>query len=74
MDKQRARPGAFTIDEFAKTFRIGRSTVYEILDSGELKSFHVGRRRLISFSAADEWQRMLEEKSDLGRAAREPQK
>jgi len=52
--------GAFSIPEFAVAFRIGRSTVYEIIDSGELRSFHVGRRRLISFAAAEEWQRKRE--------------
>lgn len=55
-----AQPGAFTIEEFARTYRIGRSTVYELLDSGALRSFHVGRRRLISFRAAEEWQLNLE--------------
>ena len=62
MNNQQYQPGAFTIDEFAKTYRIGRSTVYEALASGELRSFHVGRRRLISFEAAADWQRTLEAK------------
>lgn len=57
---QAAQPGAFTIDDFAKTYRIGRSTVYELLDTGELASFHVGRRRLISFEAAETWRRARE--------------
>lgn len=52
--------GAFSIPEFADAFKIGRSTVYELIEAGEIKSFHVGRRRLISFSAAREWQRKLE--------------
>lgn len=52
--------GAFSIPEFAEAFKIGRSTVYELIDAGQLKSFHVGRRRLISFSAAMEWQRKRE--------------
>lgn len=60
---QQTQTGAFTIDEFAKAYKIGRSTVYELLDSGELRSFHVGRRRLISYEAAAQWQRNLEEKS-----------
>jgi excisionase family DNA binding protein len=50
---QPVQPGAFTIDEFAKVYRIGRSTVY---DAGELRSFYVGRRRLVSYAAAMEWQ------------------
>ncbi len=52
--------GAFSIPEFAEAFKIGRSTVYELIDSGALRSFHVGRRRLISYQAAEEWQRNLE--------------
>lgn len=48
--------GAFSIPEFAEAFKIGRSTVYELIEAGELKSFHVGRRRLVSFAAAAEWQ------------------
>jgi len=48
-------PGAFTIAGFADAFKIGRSTVYTLVQSGELKTFHVGRRRLISFTAAQEF-------------------
>lgn len=48
--------GAFSIPEFAAAFKISRSTTYELIESGDLKSFHVGRRRLISFAAAAEWQ------------------
>lgn len=59
---QPAPVGAFSIPEFALAFKIGRSTVYELIDNGELKSFHVGRRRLISYGAAEEWQRKLESK------------
>ena len=64
----KAPVGAFSIPEFAQTYRLGRSTVYELIDSGELKSFHVGRRRLVSFAAAQEWQQKLEA---ISAAARE---
>lgn len=59
-----ARPGAFSIAEFAKNFSIGRSKVYELIGSGELKSYHVGRRILISYQAATEWQRSLEQRDE----------
>ncbi len=62
-NQQSAPVGAFSIPEFAQAFKIGRSTVYELIDSGELQSFHVGRRRLISFSAAQKWQKKLEDNS-----------
>ncbi len=55
--------GAYSIPEFAEAFKIGRSTVYELIDSGQIRSFHVGRRRLISYEAAVEWQRELENKA-----------
>lgn len=54
------KPGAFSISEFAEAFKIGRSTVYDLLDAGKIRSFYVGRRRLISFTAAQEWQRKCE--------------
>lgn len=57
-------PGAFMIDEFAKAYRIGRSTVYELFDSGALRSFYVGRRRLISFEAAENWRRACEAETE----------
>ena len=60
---QKAPIGAFSIPEFAEAFKLGRSTVYELIEAGQLQSFHVGRRSLISYQAAEAWQRKLETKS-----------
>jgi excisionase family DNA binding protein len=57
---QPAPVGAFSVHEFASAFKISRSTTYELIESGQLRSFHVGRRRLISYQAAREWQTVLE--------------
>lgn len=55
-----ATPGAFSIEGFAKRYGIGRVTVYGLIGRGELESFQIGRRRLISHEAALRWQRAAE--------------
>jgi excisionase family DNA binding protein len=37
----------YSVEEAAETMGIGRTTVYELLGSGELDSIKVGRRRVI---------------------------
>jgi excisionase family DNA binding protein len=44
---QRIQPGVLSIPEAAEYLRVNRSFVYTLLDSGQLPSFHLGRRRLI---------------------------
>lgn len=46
---------AFSPSEFAKKTGLGRTTVYEELNSGRLRSFKVGARRLISSDAIAQW-------------------
>jgi excisionase family DNA binding protein len=36
-----------TIPEFCRVSGLGRSTTYELIDEGQLKSIKVGKRRLI---------------------------
>jgi excisionase family DNA binding protein len=36
-----------TIPEFCRVSGLGRSTTYELIDDGQLKSIKVGKRRLI---------------------------
>jgi excisionase family DNA binding protein len=40
-------PAAATVDETAHVLRTSRNTVYSLLDSGELRSFTLGRKRLV---------------------------
>lgn len=51
---------AFTIPEFIGHFKVGRTSAYEEIGSGRLKTYKVGRRRYISAHAAAEWQKRLE--------------
>lgn len=44
-------PELFSIEEAAQRLGIGRSTLYRELTNGSLRSFKVGRRRLIPASA-----------------------
>lgn len=38
----------FTVMETAEALSIGRSTVYELINTGDLPSFTIGSRRLIA--------------------------
>ena len=46
---------AVTVDEAARTVKISRPTIYTEINSGRLRSFTLGRRRLISVKALQEW-------------------
>lgn len=41
----------FTINEAADFLRVKRTSVYELVNSGRLSSFHIGSRRLVSKTA-----------------------
>lgn len=45
----------FTPEELAEFLRLGRTTTYELLSSGEVRSFRIGRRRLIRRQDAEEY-------------------
>jgi excisionase family DNA binding protein len=45
-------PLALTIGDFCRAVGLGRSTVYGLIDRGELESIKVGYRRLIPYQAA----------------------
>ncbi len=59
MDQQ-----TFTVNQFIDSFKVGRTTTYQEIDSGRLKTYKVGRSRYISAHAAAEWQRRLETETD----------
>lgn len=44
---------ALSIAEVAEALSISRPTVYRLLERGELKAFHVARRRLVSVEELD---------------------
>lgn len=51
----------FTVDEAAEFLRIKRTSMYELVKSGRLTSFHIGSRRLISKTALVKFIREAEE-------------
>lgn len=49
------RPLNMTVNEFCAWARIGRTKAYELMNSGEIKSFKIGRSTLIPHQAAEDW-------------------
>ncbi len=46
---------AVTVDEAARITKVSRPSIYVELNSGRLRSFTLGRRRLISLRALKDW-------------------
>ena len=46
---------AMSIKEFTKAYGVSRSTAYNLMSSGQLKTIKVGTRRLIPVEAAQAW-------------------
>jgi len=47
-------PRVLRVEEAARALGIGRSLVYDLIRTGRLRSFKIGRRRLIPADAIDE--------------------
>ena len=54
--ESRLDPIAVTVDEACRVMGIGRTTLYELLQGGEVRGFSVGRRRLVSVASIREWE------------------
>ncbi len=52
-----------TPEEAAKVLRVGRTTVYALMKSGELRPVHIGRSCRISRAEVDRYVRRLEASS-----------
>lgn len=48
-------PALLTIKEFAVWSRLGRTKIYELIGSEELRAIKIGRRTYISVEAAEDW-------------------
>jgi excisionase family DNA binding protein len=46
-------PRAYRIDDFCRSFGVGRTTVYALLKNGTLRSVKIGRRRLITADSGE---------------------
>ena len=57
---------AYGVEEATSALGISRSRIYELIASGDLKSYMEGRRRLISRRALNEY---VDRKEREGRAA-----
>ena len=55
MEKKDERSDLVTVDELIRWLRLGRTRVNEILRSGELPSFKLGRRRLVRVADVERW-------------------
>jgi excisionase family DNA binding protein len=51
--------GAMTVDEFINRFRISRSRLYEMMNSGEIVAHKAGGRTLFLRSEIDRWMKSL---------------
>ncbi|AWK74264.1 hypothetical protein CBI38_24630 [Rhodococcus oxybenzonivorans] len=52
-----------TITETLDRVAVSRSKLYELMDAGDIRSVKVGKRRLISDAAINDWIAGLEAKS-----------
>lgn len=52
---------AYSVDDVVRLLGTNRSAIYKAISSGQLRSFKIGRRRLISRRAIKEYIRTLEE-------------
>lgn len=50
-------PARLSIPEIAERLRIGRTAVYNMLESGILPGIRVGRRWIVTRYAFEEWER-----------------
>ena len=54
-------PRCLGVEEAARLLNVGRSTVYDLIRSGRLRSIKIGRRRLVPRAALDALLAELEE-------------
>jgi|tagenome__1003787_1003787.scaffolds.fasta_scaffold20972672_4 excisionase family DNA binding protein len=55
METKTEQPELMTVDETIRVLRLGRTRVNEILRSGDLPSYKLGRRRLVRRRDVEEW-------------------
>lgn len=54
-----------TTNEAAETLGIGRSTLYDLIRSGKLRTVKIGRRRLVPVAALTDVIKTLTDESDV---------
>lgn len=59
-DQANANKLAVSTFQAAEIAGVGRTTIYEAIQSGALKSLKIGKRRLIRVAALEDWLQALE--------------
>ena len=54
----------YSVPDLAEAFGLGRSTVYRLLRSGELKAHKIGKRTVITATNVEDWLSRLESLND----------
>ena len=61
VEARETTPAAYSVMEFCRAYGLGRSTFYRLQSAGHApRIMAIGRRRLITREAADEWRREME--------------
>ena len=55
----------YRVKDFCKAYGVSRSFAYQEMQTGRLKYLKVGRIRLISYEAAEEWRHSYEAQSTV---------
>jgi excisionase family DNA binding protein len=55
-------PRAYTISEFAETYKLGRTKIWQLIRDGHLKAVAVGSKKLIRADDAEAWFASLDAK------------
>jgi hypothetical protein len=63
---------ALSVNQFIDEFDVGRTTTYQEIKSGRLRTYLLGKRRYISRAAAEEWQQSLERETAAAMQTGEP--
>ena len=53
----------YSVDEVIEMYGVSRQTIYNEINNGNVTTFKIGRRRLISKGSLEKWELMLEEKA-----------
>lgn len=53
----------YSVNEVCRLYGICRQTAYNAINRGELKTFKIGNRRIISPKALEAWERKLQKAS-----------
>jgi excisionase family DNA binding protein len=66
MDNNDIEPLTVTVEQAAKLLRIGRSTAYELVHTGDIPSLRLGRRIVVPRSALAESLRLCRQQAGCG--------